>query len=340
MHYRPIVFAVALGAAAPVFATATAGVDALYRYDVVQPVPGNVPLVYSVHKDFSDYVPGLPYYDPAAQAFVYPPAPAVASASLDNAYMTSHTLGPPLPTLTSVTSIAAQGLPGELHVKAAFSDTNTPVKVNAQLTSTATWVDSIDVTSPTYSNGNVAFDMYIDGQVHATGGAVTEYFEIDYFNSDPNAPNAVPFKTDFARQTYYGTFVQPLQQTFYTHAGHSAFTGERSFLDADIAFNTPVFLRVKASCTVYTLDVAVGASVDDSCDLSHSVYWGGITGITSGGQTVADAHVTSVSGFNYLLPSPHLPPVGGVPEPATWALFVAGFGLVGVTTRQRRRSVA
>lgn len=31
---------------------------------------------------------------------------------------------------------------------------------------------------------------------------------------------------------------------------------------------------------------------------------------------------------------------GGVPEPAAWALMVAGFGLVGMATRRRRTTVA
>ncbi len=34
------------------------------------------------------------------------------------------------------------------------------------------------------------------------------------------------------------------------------------------------------------------------------------------------------------------PAVGGVPEPASWAMLIAGFGLVGAAARRRRRSVA
>ena len=32
-------------------------------------------------------------------------------------------------------------------------------------------------------------------------------------------------------------------------------------------------------------------------------------------------------------------PVGGVPEPAAWALMLAGFGLTGVVARRRRGTV-
>jgi hypothetical protein len=34
------------------------------------------------------------------------------------------------------------------------------------------------------------------------------------------------------------------------------------------------------------------------------------------------------------------PPPGGVPEPASWAMLIAGFGLVGSVSRRRRSSVA
>jgi hypothetical protein len=45
--------------------------------------------------------------------------------------------------------------------------------------------------------------------------------------------------------------------------------------------------------------------------------------------------------FDNFAASPVFDPGGGaVPEPATWAMLMAGFGLVGVTARRRRRSVA
>ena len=34
------------------------------------------------------------------------------------------------------------------------------------------------------------------------------------------------------------------------------------------------------------------------------------------------------------------PPVGGVPEPATWAILIAGFGFVGTAMRRRRIAIA
>jgi hypothetical protein len=33
-------------------------------------------------------------------------------------------------------------------------------------------------------------------------------------------------------------------------------------------------------------------------------------------------------------------PTGGVPEPASWALVILGFGLAGATMRRRRTAIA
>ena len=38
--------------------------------------------------------------------------------------------------------------------------------------------------------------------------------------------------------------------------------------------------------------------------------------------------------------APPLPPTGGVPEPASWVMMLAGFGLTGATIRRRRRTGA
>lgn len=43
-----------------------------------------------------------------------------------------------------------------------------------------------------------------------------------------------------------------------------------------------------------------------------------------------------LDGFGAVAP----PPVDGVPEPATWAMLLTGFGLVGTTMRRRSRAVA
>lgn len=77
-----------------------------------------------------------------------------------------------------------------------------------------------------------------------------------------------------------------------------------------------------------------GDSASADCDLGNSVYWGGITRLTDrAGGSVASWSVTSASGFDYAK-SFFNQPTGGVPEPASWALFVVGFGLIGAMVRR------
>ena len=42
-------------------------------------------------------------------------------------------------------------------------------------------------------------------------------------------------------------------------------------------------------------------------------------------------------GFTAVVSTPVTPPVGGIPEPATWAMLITGFGLVGAAARRRQR---
>ncbi len=114
-----------------------------------------------------------------------------------------------------------------------------------------------------------------------------------------------------------------------------------------ITFGTTFELRVGAQCFTAG-DTGVfaggnrpitrlsGAAVGATCDLGNSVYWGGISGVRlANGDVVRSFGLTSVSGFDYRNASPALP---AIPEPATWALMIVGFGIVGGMARKGRRS--
>ena len=63
------------------------------------------------------------------------------------------------------------------------------------------------------------------------------------------------------------------------------------------------------------------------------------------GDTLAEGTGTLITGFLAATPSragagPDIANIGGVPEPASWALLVAGFGLTGAAIRRRRPAVA
>ena len=110
-----------------------------------------------------------------------------------------------------------------------------------------------------------------------------------------------------------------------------------------ITFGLAFELRVQSLC-VTAGDTGVfssgnpptllsGASVGATCDMGNSVYWGGISAVRSdSGAPINNYGLTSGSGFDYRVASPELP---AVPEPASWTLMIAGFGVVGSTMRRR-----
>ena len=82
---------------------------------------------------------------------------------------------------------------------------------------------------------------------------------------------------------------------------------------------------------------ATTANSDDSsalsCNLGNSVTWMGISLLDTNGDPLGGATVTSLSGQNY---NQAYSPLPGIPEPASWAMLIAGFGLVGAAARRRR----
>jgi len=81
-------------------------------------------------------------------------------------------------------------------------------------------------------------------------------------------------------------------------------------------------------------------------DPGGSIFWGAVTDSTRIGRIVftesddndqfPDANV----GYDTFRYAPVIPGDGGVPEPATWAMMILGFGLAGTAFRRRRALAA
>lgn len=117
-----------------------------------------------------------------------------------------------------------------------------------------------------------------------------------------------------------------------------------SALSGDYLVRVPVVYGLDTTLAVQTWCWAfAGAIAGDAaralCDLGHSVYWGGITGLRSThGHALAGWSVRSDSGFDYTRSFfGTLPPAAAIPEPASWALLIAGFAMTGGALRQTRR---
>ncbi len=115
----------------------------------------------------------------------------------------------------------------------------------------------------------------------------------------------------------------------------SSVAGLYSF-DMPFTLGTPFVLA--ATLTAETR--AFGSSgVDDvaaNSAFASTGTWGGISSVhLADGTVVSDLSVRSDSGFDWS--HAFLPPVPAVPEPGTFALFMAGLGLTGCAVRRRAR---
>ncbi len=121
-----------------------------------------------------------------------------------------------------------------------------------------------------------------------------------------------------------------------SHPGLNSFYSD---LTPVITLHIPVIFGFQTGLS-YTLDVLAGAfvstrpgenasSVDSFVD--YTLSWGGITGVfDSSGNTVLDFTDTSMSGFDYYQQT------AAIPEPETYAMLLAGLGLLGVAARRRK----
>ncbi len=58
--------------------------------------------------------------------------------------------------------------------------------------------------------------------------------------------------------------------------------------------------------------------------------------VDQSGHVVAAAGFTSASGYDYITPPGSLTATAPVPEPETWALMLAGIGVIGLISRRRK----
>ena len=81
-----------------------------------------------------------------------------------------------------------------------------------------------------------------------------------------------------------------------------------------------------------------GSGNDNLTGSTHvdNVMWGGDGNDTINTNYGDTAYDTGLAFTGIQLDGTIIDPPGGVPEPATWAMFIAGFGLVGAAARRRR----
>jgi len=95
---------------------------------------------------------------------------------------------------------------------------------------------------------------------------------------------------------------------------------------------------IGSSCVNNLFGSANAGSAQFEADFQHTLKWGDGTYFTDEAGNVLDGlTIDSASGFDYLHPTFDS---GSVPEPASWALMLGGFGMIGGTLRASKRRSA
>ena len=125
----------------------------------------------------------------------------------------------------------------------------------------------------------------------------------------------------------------------YGMSSTSIYGVENVYLQAGRAYDVSLSLNCFSGIVALT-GIAEPSTYSSGCDAGNSGYWLGLNNFqTSSGGPIA--LISNDTGLNLSDPSPFAP--GGntaVPEPATWALMIGGFGLAGAALRRRRAAVA
>ena len=178
--------------------------------------------------------------------------------------------------------------------------------------------------------GTIQFGFSIDGSAMSVGNSQT----FIYLNYELGAG---PIYTTFSAVTSYGTSTVSNPTVGGPVAGFT--TAGASLSGSGVAYS-------------FAHAITLGTSLDLSLGLFAASYPGPFTGIANNdffstarisSITLLDAagrpidfSITGASGTIYDATGAHLPAAGGVPEPATWAMMLAGFGAVGAVLRRGR----
>lgn len=193
---------------------------------------------------------------------------------------------------------------------------------------------------------------------------------VSFYSFGSGAPS-LPLVTDFSGDTVGGQPTTAAAGFSWAAGGTATVLDTTSGAGAEPAiangvYGTGNYLSTEAN-TTETLDISKAGIKDislyvGSLDAYNSVTFGGvnvtytggqlgaISGADNGAQTTADtngvfhftfgAPVTSIT-FNSSQNSFEVASISaGVPEPASWALMIGGFGLMGAAVRSRRAAVA
>lgn len=168
------------------------------------------------------------------------------------------------------------------------------------------------------------------------------------FRADWSVPEVETLFSNYVTSTAFGSLFADGPHGFYLDAGTFPLTSSPPIIDqVSNSWYLPILLQqqvqvgsswdmgIDAGCTLDTQ--AEGApqttTINASCGPT-TMAWRGMTFIDSNGvDRTGELDAFGASGTNWAL---SYGGPGGVPEPAAWAMMIAGFGIVGSSLRRRR----
>jgi hypothetical protein len=179
--------------------------------------------------------------------------------------------------------------------------------------------DDMVFTAPGVATGTqmqITFGILVEGQLGSTGPQISSESAGEWNLHAGIGGGALPLNGSGQQFSTLGLVGDPL----------GFFTATET---VQAGFSTPLDIELNATANASNGGSAVA-------DLADTLEWGGISKVTVGGVAIDDFSVTSASGTNWadsFIPGP------GVPEPATWAMMLVGFGGLGGLLRRGRAAV-
>ncbi len=161
----------------------------------------------------------------------------------------------------------------------------------------------------------------------------------------PAAAQVVPYSTDTVTYSGLGDTLGTIYDIVKLNGVTGTFTGSGTYLANNVDFTVGINANTPAthsgtftdtasafgSTFTYTVPYTLTISSSDSITLGGSVFHAGGHRIVLNSLTLAAGTGQTSSGA--------LTATVSVPEPATWAMLLTGFAMIGVAARGRRRSL-
>lgn len=110
----------------------------------------------------------------------------------------------------------------------------------------------------------------------------------------------------------------------------------------DLAMHTPFVTVLLNSPTLFRLDLQTSAGASGPNSHALSAFFDNSFKLPSGGPAFQLPDGVTVNARDYLVNNRFIDPLAtaGVPEPASWAMMISGFGLAGALLRRRHAALA